>query len=61
MGLLWNGAGGVMMGAGAALVPGGNGTLLLYSMPSASLTAWAAFSSMTLTLVLTFLPHRSAA
>ena len=60
-GLLRNGTGGAMMGGGAALVPGGNGTLLLYSMPSASLTAWLAFAAMTATIALTFLPYRRSA
>ena len=44
---------------GAALVPGGNGTLLLYSMPSASPSGWVAFAAMTAVIALTFLPHRS--
>ncbi|QPC98845.1 YeeE/YedE thiosulfate transporter family protein [Qipengyuania soli] len=54
-----NAPGGFLMGAGAALVPGGNGTLLLYSMPSASPNGWVAFAAMTAVIALTFLPHRS--
>ncbi|QYJ07457.1 YeeE/YedE thiosulfate transporter family protein [Qipengyuania flava] len=57
-GLVRNGAGGAMMGAGAALVPGGNGTLLLYAMPSASPSGWIAFAAMSATIALTFWPHR---
>ena len=60
-GFVRNGTGGILMGAGAALVPGGNGTLLLYSIPSASLTALAAFAAMTATIALGFLPARLAA
>jgi uncharacterized membrane protein YedE/YeeE len=55
-----NAPGGLLMGAGAALVPGGNGTLLLYAMPSASPGAWIAFAAMTASIALTFLPHRMA-
>lgn len=52
--------GGAMMGAGAAIVPGGNGTLLLYSMPSASLSGWVAFGAMTAVIALSFVPQRIA-
>jgi len=51
--------GGMLMGAGAAMIPGGNGTLLLYAMPSASASAWIAFVAMTAMIVLTFLPLRA--
>lgn len=57
-GLFRNGCGGALMGAGAALVPGGNGTLLLYAMPSASASGWIAFAAMSMTIALSFLPHR---
>ena len=50
--------GGAMMGAGAAMVPGGNGTLLLYSMPSASPSGWLAFAAMAAVIALSFLPYR---
>lgn len=53
-----NAPGGALMGAGAAMIPGGNGTLLLYAMPSASLSAWVAFAVMTIAIALTFLPQR---
>ncbi|MFA6218717.1 MAG: YeeE/YedE thiosulfate transporter family protein [Erythrobacter sp.] len=53
-----NAPGGMLMGAGAAMVPGGNGTLLLYSMPSASPSGWVAFAAMTAAIALTFLPRR---
>ncbi|MEX0343050.1 MAG: YeeE/YedE thiosulfate transporter family protein [Erythrobacter sp.] len=57
-GSLRHGMGGAMMGAGAALVPGGNGTLLLYAMPSASLSGWIAFAAMSAAIAVTFLPQR---
>lgn len=57
-GVARNGLGGMMMGAGAALVPGGNGTLLLYAMPSASASAWLAFAAMWASIALAFLPQR---
>ena len=57
-GFFRNGTGGALMGAGAALVPGGNGTLLLYAMPSASPSGWIAFAAMSATIALTFLPRR---
>lgn len=57
--LTGNAPGGFLMGAGAALVPGGNGTLLLYSMPSASPSGWLAFAAMSATIALTFLPSRA--
>lgn len=53
-----NAPGGLLMGAGAAMVPGGNGTLLLYAMPSASLSAWVAYAVMTAVIALTFFPQR---
>lgn len=58
--LTGNAPGGFLMGAGAALVPGGNGTLLLYSMPSASPSGWIAFAAMTAVIALSFAPQRSA-
>lgn len=57
--LTGNAPGGFLIGAGAALVPGGNGTLLLYSMPSASPSGWLAFAAMSATIALTFLPSRA--
>lgn len=39
-------AGGVLMGAGAALLPGGNDTLLLASVPTASIWALASYCAL---------------
>lgn len=49
-------AGGAMMGAAAGLIPGSNGSLLVYAMPSGALHAWAAFTAMVGVLALSFLP-----
>lgn len=38
--------GGALMGAGAAMLPGGNDTLLLGSLPTLTLAAWCAYASM---------------
>ncbi len=43
---LWHGAGGLLMGAGAAMVPGGNDTLLLNSLPTLAWQAAAAYLSL---------------
>ncbi|MDP1691359.1 MAG: YeeE/YedE thiosulfate transporter family protein [Burkholderiaceae bacterium] len=45
-GWLRHGAGGLLMGAGAAMVPGGNDTLLLNSLPTLALQAAAAYLSL---------------
>jgi len=42
--------GGILMGAGAALVPGGNDSLLLVGMPLLLPYAWIAFASMSVTI-----------
>lgn len=41
---------GLLMGAGAALIPGGNDTLLLSSLPALSPTAGAAYAAMLLAI-----------
>lgn len=41
---------GLLMGAGAALIPGGNDTLLLSSLPALSLTAGSAYAAMLLAI-----------
>ncbi|MEM6357836.1 MAG: YeeE/YedE thiosulfate transporter family protein [Pseudomonadota bacterium] len=51
-------AGGVLMGAAAAIVPGGNGMLLTYGLPSLAPHAIAAYGAMTMVLCLTFLRFR---
>ncbi|WP_209348936.1 YeeE/YedE thiosulfate transporter family protein [Pontixanthobacter sp. CEM42] len=50
--------GGGMMGASAAIIPGGNGALLIYTMPSGAANGWAAFAMMLLALAISFLPMR---
>lgn len=42
--------GGILMGVGAALVPGGNDSLLLIGMPLLLPYAWVAFASMCVTI-----------
>ncbi|MGH8352902.1 MAG: YeeE/YedE thiosulfate transporter family protein [Pseudomonas sp.] len=44
--------GGMLMGAGAWLVPGGNDSLILFGMPLLWPNAWLAFASMCLVVVL---------
>lgn len=44
---------GLLMGAGAALIPGGNDTLLLSSLPTLSLSAASAYGAMLLTIAAT--------
>ena len=39
--------GGVLMGAGGALIPGGNDALVLLGMPLLQLSAFAAYAAMT--------------
>ncbi len=53
-------AGGTVMGCSAALIPGGNGALLIHGIPSGAVNAWAAFVFMALALALSFLPARLA-
>ena len=48
MSWLRNGAGGLLMGFGAVLVPGGNDSLLLYGIPNLSLQAALAYLAMVL-------------
>lgn len=51
-------AGGAVMGAAAAVIPGGNGTLLVHGLPSLAPHAVAAYLAMTVTLCLLFLAER---
>ncbi len=44
--------GGMLMGAGSGLVPGGNDSLILFGMPLLWPNAWLAFASMCLVVVL---------
>lgn len=44
---------GLLMGAGAALIPGGNDTLLLSSLPTLSLSAASAYGAMLLAIAAT--------
>ncbi|AEI92820.1 YeeE/YedE thiosulfate transporter family protein [Roseobacter litoralis] len=50
--------GGAIMGASAAVIPGGNGTMLIHGLPSLAPHAIAAYAAMTLTLCLSFLIWR---
>lgn len=50
--------GGTIMGYSAAAIPGGNGALLVFAMPSGAPSAWAAYAAMMLALVVSFLPLR---
>lgn len=51
-------SGGLLMGASAAIIPGGNGTLLLHGLPSLAPHAIAAYSAMTVVLCSSFLIRR---
>lgn len=53
-------AGGALMGAGAALTPGGNDALVLVGMPLMQPSAFAAYASMTGVIGLGFLTRRLA-
>ncbi|SDI23394.1 hypothetical protein/toxin CptA [Pseudomonas benzenivorans] len=46
--------GGLLMGAGAVLVPGGNDSLILFGMPLLWPNAWLAFASMCALVLLAF-------
>lgn len=54
-GLLRSIAGGTVMGASAAIIPGGNGTLLIHGLPSLAPHAIAAYASMCVALCICFL------
>ncbi len=43
--------GGTLMGAGAALIPGGNDSLVLHDLPALTLHALAAYAAMALTIL----------
>ncbi|MEO0370819.1 MAG: YeeE/YedE thiosulfate transporter family protein [Pseudomonadota bacterium] len=47
--------GGTLMGAAAAVIPGGNGIMLVHGLPSLAANAWTAYAVMTLVLCVTFL------
>lgn len=51
-------AGGLIMGASAAVIPGGNGTMLVHGLPSLAPHAIAAYGSMSVILYLSFLIRR---
>jgi len=57
-GLLRHGAGGLMMGAGAAMIPGGNDALILYGIPSFSPHAVPSFLAILAGIALVFLTAR---
>jgi len=46
--------GGLLMGAGAALVPGGNDSLILFGLPLLGPNAWLAFACMCAVVILAF-------
>jgi hypothetical protein len=50
--------GGSVMGTSAAIIPGGNGTMLVHGLPSLAPHAVAAYLSMTVVLCLSFLIRR---
>lgn len=54
IGLLRSLAGGMIMGASAAIIPGGNGTLLIHGLPSLAPHAIAAYAAMTAVLCICF-------
>lgn len=58
IGLFRSLSGGMIMGASAAIIPGGNGTLLIHGLPSLSPHAIAAYAAMTATLCTCFLIMR---
>lgn len=47
--------GGFVMGAGAATIPGGNGTMLIFGLPSVAPHALAGYAAMMVVLCLSFL------
>ena len=51
-------AGGVLMGWGSLLLPGGNDVLILVGMPLAWPSAWLAFATMCVTIACAQLAHR---
>lgn len=52
--------GGLAMGASAAIVPGGNGILLVHGIPSLAVNACVAYAVMTVVLCVTFWGQRKA-
>lgn len=53
-------AGGLLMGSGAAMVPGGNDTLLLGGLPTITVAAFAGYSSMLVGIALVLGALRAA-
>jgi toxin CptA len=53
-------AGGVLMGWGSQLLPGGNDGLILVGMPLARPYAWLAFATMCVTIAAAQLATRAA-
>lgn len=51
--------GGLMMGASAAFIPGGNGALIVHGTPSGAVHAWVAIAIIVATLALSFLLMRA--
>lgn len=51
--------GGLLMGAASTMIPGGNGVLLVYSVPSLAPHAAAAYTVMTVVLCLSYLASRA--
>jgi hypothetical protein len=51
-------AGGILMGAGALLIPGGNTTLALVGLPLLFPHAWLAFMSICVTIYIALRLHR---
>lgn len=59
-GWVWNLVGGMFMGLGAAMVPGGNDVLLLHGIPTLSPHALPAFAAMLLGIAATLVLKRAA-
>ncbi|GAA4048417.1 hypothetical protein GCM10022213_20200 [Parerythrobacter jejuensis] len=57
-GLARHGLGGVIMGSAAASIPGSNGVLLLFGIPSGSVSAFVAYAVMSVVLMASFVPAR---
>jgi hypothetical protein len=48
-------AGGLLMGAGASMIPGGNGKLILHDMPELAVNAFFAYLFMIIGIAITLL------
>jgi len=51
-------AGGLLMGAGAAMIPGGNGKLLLHDLPDLAVNALFAYLFMVIGITVTLMVHK---